>query len=129
MTEFSKAEWERAQVALNSARHFVESDPDAAGSRAYYAAFYGLTAFFALRGQHFTKHSSIRAALHRDLVHQGIIDEEAGKEYDLLMDARETGDYGGAAHVTEKGARAAVDMAARFLAAVERACPDVAKID
>lgn len=67
MKEFAAAEWQRAQRTLVSAKQLAESDPDSAASRAYYAAFHALTAFFALRGRTFSKHAAIRAALHRDL--------------------------------------------------------------
>ena len=43
-------------------------DPDSAASRSYYAAFHGVTAVLAGRGIEFTKHTAVRAALHRDLI-------------------------------------------------------------
>jgi len=95
MKEFAAAEWNRARRALDSAGQLIETDPDSAASRAYYAAFHALTALFALRGRTFSKHSAIRAALHRDLVQVGLLDKDIGKDYDFLMDLRETGDYGG----------------------------------
>ncbi len=58
MKEFAAVEWDRAGRALESARQLVDTDPDSAASRAYYAAFHALTAMFALHGQTFTKHSS-----------------------------------------------------------------------
>jgi len=85
MREFAAVEWDRAERALESARQLVETDPDSAASRAYYAAFHALTALFGLRGQTFTKHSSLRAALHRDLVQPGLLSKESGKDYDFLM--------------------------------------------
>lgn len=91
MKEFAKAEWERADRALASARQLAETDPDSAASRAYYAAFHALTALFALRGQTYSRHSAIRAALHRDLVQAGSLSDESGRDYDFLMDLRETG--------------------------------------
>ncbi|MFB3894559.1 MAG: hypothetical protein ACE15C_21365 [Phycisphaerae bacterium] len=45
MRQFAAVEWERAQRALSSARQLVQTDPDSAASRAYYAAFHGMTAF------------------------------------------------------------------------------------
>lgn len=94
MNEFAAAEWRKALRALASARQLVETDPDSTASRAYYAAYHALTAAFALRGKTFTKHSAIHAALHRDLVHPGLMDAEQGRNYDVLMELRETGDYG-----------------------------------
>ena len=95
MKEFAASEWGRAQRALVSANQLVDTDPNSSASRAYYAAFHGLTAVFALHGQSFSRHSGIRAALHRDLVREGVLSEELGKHFDFLMDLREVGDYGG----------------------------------
>jgi len=58
MKEFAATEWQRALAALDIAKQAVETDPDSAASRAYYAAFHALTALFALRGQTFSKHSA-----------------------------------------------------------------------
>ena len=66
MREFATVEWDRAHRALASAGQLAETDPDSAASRAYYAAFHALTALFALRNQTFSKHSAIRATLHRE---------------------------------------------------------------
>ena len=121
MKAFAAMEWDRARRTLKSARQLVESDPDSAASRAYYAAFHALTALFALRGRMFTKHSSLRAAFHRDLVQHGLLSREAGKQYDFLMDLRETGDYGGIVRVSPQDARQAVDKAGAFIAAVAAA--------
>lgn len=125
MRPFADVEWQRALRALSSAAQLVESDPDSAASRAYYAAFHALTALFALRGQTYTKHSAIRAALHRELVQTGAVDKKMGRAYDFLMDLRETGDYGGLAQVTPQNARAAVEKAEAFLAVIRQACPEL----
>ncbi len=71
MNEFAASEWKRAMRSLQSSKVLMEKDPDSAASRAYYAAFHAVTALFALRGQEFSKHSALRAALHRNLVHRG----------------------------------------------------------
>jgi len=126
MKEFAFAEWDRARRSLNSALTLVETDPDSAVSRAYYAAFHALTALFGLRGQMFSKHSSLRAALHRDLVQTGILEKETGKDYDFLMELREVGDYGGIAQVLADSARQAVEKAESLIAAVVEACPELA---
>jgi uncharacterized protein (UPF0332 family) len=61
--------WERARRALATARRDLPADPDAAASRAYYAAFYAVSALFAAEGKSFRKHSAVETAVHRDLVH------------------------------------------------------------
>ncbi|MCY2930859.1 MAG: HEPN domain-containing protein [Planctomycetota bacterium] len=118
MKEFAAAEWDRAGRALESARQLAETDPDSAASRAYYAAFHALTALFALRGEAFSKHSGVRAALHRDLIQTGVLAQELGRDYDFLLELRETGDYGGVTPVHADDARLAVQRVARLLAAV-----------
>jgi len=125
MKEFAAVEWERAKLALGSARQLVGTDPDSAASRAYYATFHALTALFALQGQTFSRHSAIRAALHRDLVQTALLDKGSGRDYDFLMDLRETGDYGGIAQVQADSARLAVEKADAFIRAVGRACPEL----
>jgi uncharacterized protein (UPF0332 family) len=95
----------------------MASDPDSAASRAYYAAFHALTAVFALRGESFTKHSGMRAALHRELIRTGTLSQELGRDYDFLAELREAGDYGGITPVFADSARLAVERAARFIAA------------
>ena len=129
MTDFANAQWQRAHRTLASARQLADTDPDSAASRAYYAAFHAVTALFALRGQTFSRHSGVRAALHRDLVHTGQWDEELGRAYDLLMDLRETADYGGMAHVAEASACAAIEKAAEIIEAVRLCCPGLAGPD
>ncbi len=125
MNEFALVEWGRAQRAIASAERLVESDPDSAVSRAYYAAFHAINALFALRGQSFTKHSALRAAIHRELIHSGQWPQELGGSFDLLMDLRERGDYGGLAQVSPASARIAVAKAGDILTAVQRSCPEL----
>ena len=127
MKEFAASEWQRAHRALASAEKLVKSDPDSSASRVYYAAFHALTALFALRDQTFSKHSAIRAALHRDLVQTEQFEAQLGQDYDFLMDLREAGDYGGIAHVTADSAATAVRKAKAFIEAVGRTCPELSK--
>lgn len=62
-------------------------------SRAYHAAFHGVTAVLATRGLAFTKHTAVRAALHRDLIQAQLLPADLGKDYDFLLDLRETADF------------------------------------
>lgn len=125
MKEFAVTEWQRAVRALETAEHAVRIDPDSAVSRAYYAAFHALTALFALRGQSFTKHTAIRAALHRDLIRSGEWATKLGQAYDRLMDLRERGDYGGVVRVSQEEAKTSVDSAAEIIEAVRQSCPEL----
>lgn len=125
MKEFAAAEWQRALRTLETAKQDARTDPDSAASRAYYAAFHALTAIFALRGQSFSKHSALRAALHRDLTRSGEWPTELGRGYDFLMDVRAKGDYGGLMRVSEEDAKMSHEKAAEIIEAVRRSCPEL----
>lgn len=117
--------WARARQALRTANHNAASDPDAAASRAYYAAFYGVSALFALESRTFSRHSTLETAVHRDLVHAGRWPASLGEDYAFLLRLRATGDYGGALHVSEEEARTAIQAAHRILVAVQEAKPEL----
>lgn len=95
----------RATRALRTAEAHVDDDPDAAASRAYYAAFYAVSALFASQLRTFRKHSEVEAAVHRDLVKPGKWPTEVGSDFSWLASLRYTGDYGGEAHVSSEDAR------------------------
>ena len=125
MKEFAATEWQRALRTLETAKQYACTDPDSAASRAYYAAFHAVTALFALRGQSFSKHSAIRATVHRDLVKPGEWSADLGEAYQVLSDLREKGDYGGVIRVSEEEAKTSVDSAAEIIEAVRRSCPEL----
>ena len=125
MKEFAAAEWGRALRALVTARGLVDSDPDAAASRAYYAAFHGATAMFALQGQSFSKHSGLRAAVHQELIRSGKWPVELGQAYDFLLELRETGDYGGMTSVSPDSANTACEKALTLLRGVHKDYPEL----
>jgi len=76
-----------------------------------------------MRGRSFSRHREVRAALHRDLVNTNEWDAQRGKDYDFLMDLRETGDYGGLAHASVESAQQAVLCACAILNTVLAAEP------
>jgi len=116
--------WERARRSLATARSDMSvGDADASASRAYYAAFYAVSALFALEGKSFKKHSAVDAAVHRDLVRTGRWPAELGADYRALLDLRYVGDYGGGDHVTDEQSRDAITHASAVIAAVKAACP------
>ena len=115
-----KALWERATTAIESARALLDIDPDGSASRAYYAAFFGVSALFAMEGRVFTRHTAVAAAVHRDLVKAGRWPTELGEFYSWLLRTRQTGNYGQDVHVKPAEAREAVDKAARILEGVRR---------
>ncbi len=116
--------WRRSEEALRTAETDLAVSFDAAASRAYYSAFYAVSALFALEGKEFVKHSAVHAAVHRDLVKSGRWPADIGKDYSRLLRLRETGDYGGGRHVQESEARAAVSDAKRIRDAVVQAHPE-----
>ena len=125
MTVLAHEELRRARRALTAAEALVAIDADSATSRAFYGAFHALTALFALREQRFSRHTAVRAALHRDLIQPGLLPQECGRLYDHLLDLRDTADYGGPARLTEDDAKRAVESAREILDAVVQACPEL----
>ncbi|MFO7897637.1 MAG: HEPN domain-containing protein [Planctomycetota bacterium] len=107
MSELAEGFWERAQKALQVARSVLSLHPDTAASRAYYAAFYAVSAHFAGAGRTFKKHSALEAAVHRDLVKPGTWPRELGARYTMLIELRRTGDYGTLEHVSAEEASGA----------------------
>ena len=116
--------WSRAVQALQTATHVASMDTDAAASRAYYAAFYAVSALFALQGKTFSRHSVVAAAVHRDLIQAGPWSVELGRDYTFLLNLRTTGDYGGGVHVYNEEATAALEAARRILQAVQATSPE-----
>lgn len=85
---------DKARRSLASARAEAAADrTDFAINRCYYAAFYAVTAVLVSRGHRFSKHSGVRAAVHRELVKAGLLPVELGQFYDQLFEDRQRGDY------------------------------------
>ena len=124
MKEFIRSQWTKAMRSLAAAEATLDTDPDSAASRAYYAAFHGVTAVLSARGMEFTKHTAVRAALHRDLIQSGALSVDLGRDYDFLLDLRETADYGGVAEASLASAAKAIEKARTILAALLPLLPD-----
>ena len=118
MTPAALDYWQRAREAMAVAAHDLAVSPDAAASRAYYAAFYAVSAHFAVSGRYFTKHQAVEAAVHRDLVKPELWSVELGKGYSRLAQLRVRGDYGGSRHVSASDAQEAVHLAESILETV-----------
>ena len=116
--------WDRATLALRLAKHDLPMSADGAASWAYYAAFYAVSALFAMEGRTFSKHSQIEAAVHRDLVKGERWPSRLGSTYSQLNDLREVGHYGGSKHITPAEAENGIGMAEEILYAVAQAHPD-----
>lgn len=124
MNKFIRSQSAKWKRSLAAAEAIYETDPDSAASRAYYAAFHGVTAVLAGRGMEFTKHTAVQAALHRDLIQSGAIAADLGRDYDFLLELRETADYGGVAEASLASARKAIEKARAVLAAPEPLLPN-----
>ena len=124
MKAFIHSQWTKATRSLTAAEATLDTDPDSAASRAYYTAFHGVTTVLAGRGMEFTKHTAVRAALHRDLIQSGDVSVALGRDYDFLLDRRETADYGGVAEASLASAKKAIEKARAILAALEPLMPD-----
>lgn len=98
----------------------MSAHPDGSASRAYYAAFYAVSALFAIEGTIFNKHSAINSTVHRDLVKTGRWPLELGEAFLSLREARATGDYGEEIHVSQEEAEKAINAARRILEAVRK---------
>ncbi|HOK19825.1 MAG TPA: HEPN domain-containing protein [Thermosynergistes sp.] len=90
------ARWwmEKADRSLDAAcLLYKRGDFDFCVNRLYYAAFYAVSAVLVARGQNYSKHSAVRAALHRDFVKTGMVDIRFAKLYDHLFYSRQKADY------------------------------------
>jgi len=125
VNKYARDLWQRAEEAIETAESNQSVSLDAAASRAYYAAFYAVSALFALEGRDFTKHSTVRAAVHRDLVKAKRWPAERGEDYSLLLSLRETGDYGGQMHVSAEEATEAIAAAKRIVELVRDTHPEL----
>lgn len=117
--------WARAKAALDAAEKNLAIDPFTAVNRAYYAAFYAVSALFALEELSFRKHSAVEAALHGQLVKTGRWSVERGADYRALNRLRSTGDYDVFVDLPPEGASGAVEKAMRILRAVQLERSDV----
>ena len=124
MNDYALDLWQRAARALRTARDNSDrKDYDAAASRAYYAAFYAVSAVFALEEKTFNKHSAVETMFHKELIKSGRLPAQLSGDYRTIRSLRETGDYGGFEHVTGEQAEQAVQAAQRILQAIRQICP------
>ena len=116
--------WQRAQEALRATGTLLAAGfPDFAAARAYYAAFYAVSALLLAEGKTFRSHRGVVALLHRDYVRPGRLPMAMGRILSTLSDLRSVGDYGGAAHVSHAAANMALREAQQFLEAIRSLLP------
>ena len=86
--------WKMALESLESARREAEAESlPFAINRLYYAAFYAVSAVLLERNIVFQRHSAVRSALHKELIHSGQLEKEWGRVYEHLLEDRQGGDY------------------------------------
>ncbi|MBN1359207.1 MAG: HEPN domain-containing protein [Sedimentisphaerales bacterium] len=85
---------ERAQEALEEARLLFDAGHlHTYVNRLYYACFYAMSALLLTTGISTSKHTHLRAVLHREFVRTGTMPLEYGQFFDLLFNNRQKGDY------------------------------------
>ena len=110
----------RSHEDLQAARLLADHGFHAqAVSRAYYAAFYAASEALLALGETRSKHSGVIAAFASLVVKAEGVDEEIGRAVRLLFDQRSVADYGDES-VSSERAEAALEEAAKVVAAVER---------
>jgi uncharacterized protein (UPF0332 family) len=122
--EYVQALWERAQESLKGAEALVNIDPNAAASRAYYAAFQAVSALFGIEDRTFKKHTDVLASVHRDLVHAGRWPLELGDAFAHLTSQRRVGDYGAIGRISRDEAAVCIERAKQILEAVHGENPE-----
>lgn len=127
LDEYMAFLWDRALVTLDAARDTLSKYPDTAANRAYYSAFYAVSALLASQGLTFKKHTGVRSAVHKELVHTGRWAESLGDDYDALMELRDVADYGAFKRVNRDQAVNAVESAERIVRAVHEEKPGLLK--
>ncbi|MFO7976984.1 MAG: HEPN domain-containing protein [Candidatus Hydrogenedentota bacterium] len=113
----------RAETPLHAARVLFDSALyDDVASRAYYAAFYAVSALLLSCGFAFKKHSAVISAFHREFVRTGVVGVGLSKSLGWLFELRGIGDYGEILHVPEEKARMAIEQAAQCVHAASELC-------
>lgn len=122
---YSIAMWERAISTINAAKTTLSHYPDTAANRAYYAAFYAVSALFSTEQKYFKKHSGLRSAVHKELVFTNRWTRELGADYDMLLALREIADYGVVNTATLEDATEAIAQAERIIQTVHNEKPNL----
>jgi hypothetical protein len=131
MTEIEEALswWNNALEAIRMAHHGLAISPNGAANRAYYAAFYAVSAILSLEGVEYKKHKAVETAVHRDFVNTGKWNAELGRKYSDLFSLRLVGDYGNIERVSPEDAESAINDAVSILEAVSKEHPDLFNLD
>lgn len=99
-----------AEKLSRAERDLADGFPGDAASRAYYAAFHGITAVLATRGLSFSSHAQTIGAFNRDFIKTGLFSPTSSRQLRRLFDDRQIADYDWTR--TVDGQTAAEDVAA-----------------
>jgi uncharacterized protein (UPF0332 family) len=84
----------KAEEKLSRAeRDLADGFPDDAVSRAYYAAFHGITAVLATRGLSFSSHRQTIGAFNREFIKTNLFPPDSSRQLHRLFEDRQIGDY------------------------------------
>jgi len=111
----------RAEESIAASGKLVEEGYfDFAASRAYYAAFYAVTASLLSEGAEFSKHSGVISAFHTKFIKTGKLDAKFGRDLRWLFELRGVGDYGQTEHVSKENAGKAIETAESLLQTIKK---------
>ena len=91
-----------------------------AANRLYYACYYAATALLINDGYETHTHAGVKTLLGLHYIRQGTIDKMFGKQYGMLFNLRQTGDYEDYIDVDAEDVRQFIAPAGEFIALVER---------
>lgn len=107
---------ERATESLDEAMLMLDrGHHNTAVNRAYYAAFYGVTALLESEGLASARHSGVRALLNQHFIATGRIPKELGRAYADLFEDRQEGDYADLIRFDATTAQARITQAKAWL--------------
>jgi uncharacterized protein (UPF0332 family) len=70
-------------------------------------------------GQSFKKHTAVKAALHKDLIKTGVVEQAWGKFYNKIFDSRHEGDYQPLRTFDTEEVKLLLDQGSGFIAQME----------
>ena len=116
----------RARRAIEAARLLCASDqPEAAVSRAYYAAFYAACALVATKGLSSRKHRGLIGMFDREFVLPGLVDPKHGSALHQLFHERGIADYGSFVEFDEDAVEELVNSAGDLIEAAQQLLPSL----
>ncbi len=107
---------EKADRYLRSAEILIQDgDYDSAVSRAYYAMFYAAEAALLKKGMTFSSHKAVISAFGEHFVKTGIFEKQMGRDFNIIFDERQLGDYEYRSSITDDDARHSLEIAKGFV--------------